>query len=110
MKINRPHTGIKAKIRRQMNHFLIPATLIPTLLIGAIETLYLTQTLYTQSISQVNSDNLRVKSIILDCTINTFNISEALINDNSIKALLIKKYIKIRISRTADPFSFSYNI
>lgn len=94
MKINRPHTGIKAKIRRQMNHFLIPATLIPTLLIGAIETLYLTQTLYTQSISQVNSDNLRVKSIILDCTINTFNISEALINDNSIKALLIKKYIK----------------
>lgn len=95
MKKNIPKTRIKnAKIRRQMNHFLIPATLIPTLLIGAIETVYLAQTLYTQSISQVNSDNLRVKSIILDCTINTYNISEALINNDSIKDLLKKKYIK----------------
>lgn len=69
----------------------IPFLVIPVAFIGLFLTLYFAKALYQQTYSQLESDNLRVKSILLDCTLNIFNMSEDFINDKALLSMLTEK-------------------
>lgn len=87
------HAKLRIKIRKQMYFILIPLIVIPVLFIGTALTSYFVKALYTQTNSQLESDNLRVKSIMVDCIINLFNISSDLINDKSLQRILATDYV-----------------
>jgi two-component system, sensor histidine kinase YesM len=81
----------KIKIKTQMYIIFIPFLVIPVAFIGLFLTLYFAKALYQQTYSQLESDNLRVKSILLDCTLNIFNMSEDFINDKALLSMLTEK-------------------
>ncbi|WOO37741.1 sensor histidine kinase [Anaerocolumna sp. AGMB13020] len=84
-------TKSKVKIKTQMYIIFIPFLVIPVAFIGLFLTLYFAKALYQQTYSQLESDNLRVKSILLDCTLNIFNMSEDFINDKALLSMLTEK-------------------
>lgn len=84
-------TKSKIKIKTQMYIIFIPFLVIPVAFIGLFLTLYFAKALYQQTYSQLESDNLRVKSILLDCTLNIFNMSEDFINDKALLSMLTEK-------------------
>lgn len=63
---------------------LIPVILIPLLFIGSFLSFYAINFLYRQAETQVVSDNLRAKSVLLDATLNFYTISEELFSDRNL--------------------------
>lgn len=88
------HTKLKIKIRKQMYFIFIPSIVIPVLFIGMFLTTYFANALYQQTVSQLESDNLRVKSILLDNVLNIYNISEDLISDKNLKSILSQENVE----------------
>ncbi|WMJ89187.1 sensor histidine kinase [Anaerocolumna sp. MB42-C2] len=86
------HTVIRIKVKKQMYFILIPLIIIPVLFIGIALTSYFVKALYQQTSSQLESDNIRVKSIVVDCVINLFNVSSDLLDDKSLHKLLTTNY------------------
>lgn len=82
----------KNKVQKQMYSIFIPMIVIPIILIGAFLIGYTIKTLYYQSYTQLESDNLRVKSILFDTLLSTYNFSEEIINDSDLKSILTTDY------------------
>ena len=78
------HNGI----RKQLMGIVIFALLVPTLTIGAMLSFILLKTTYQHSEDQMVSDNLRVRSILLDCFLDINIISNDLISDTDLQELL----------------------
>lgn len=83
----------RMKIKKQMYFIFIPLIIIPVLFIGTYLTTFFMKALYKQTSTQLESDNIRVKSIMLDCLINVYNISTDLISDNMLKSILTTTYL-----------------
>ena len=81
-----------SRIQKRMHRMLIPAILIPLLFIGIFLSFYAINFLYRQAETQVVSDNLRAKSVLLDATLNFYTISEELFSDRNLTQLLITDY------------------
>ncbi len=88
----KPHAVLRIKVRKQMYFILIPLIVIPVSFIGIALTSYFVRALYEQTSSQLESDNIRVKSIIVDCVINLFNLSSDLLDDKSLHKILTTSY------------------
>lgn len=88
----KPHAVLRIKVRKQMYFILIPLIVIPVSFIGIALTSYFVKALYEQTSSQLASDNIRVKSIIVDCVINLFNLSSDLLDDKSLHKILTSSY------------------
>lgn len=88
----KPNTVVQIKVRKQMFFILIPLIIIPVSFIGIALTSYFVKALYEQTSSQLESDNIRVKSIIVDCVINLFNVSSDLLDDKTLHKLLTTHY------------------
>lgn len=82
----------KIKIKKQIYLIFIPIIVIPILFVGSFLTSWCLKILYDQSYTQLESDNLRVKSIIFDATLNLYNISEDLISDKTLAQILKNDY------------------
>lgn len=78
------HNGI----RKQIMGIVIFTLLVPTLTIGAMLSFILLKTTYQHSEDQMVSDNLRVRSILLDCFLDINIISNDLISDTDLQELL----------------------
>lgn len=65
---------------------------VPVLVVGIFLVRYSCTTLFNQSIQQIESDNLRVKSILVDCFISTYNIADEIYNDRLLQEHLMGKY------------------
>lgn len=90
--LKNPHAVLQIKVRKQMYFILIPLIIIPVLFIGIALTSYFVKALYGQTSSQLESDNIRVKSIIVDCVINLFNVSSDLLDDKYLHKILTTSY------------------
>lgn len=66
---------------------------LPVLIVGFFLVKYSYSTLYRQSESQIESDNLRVKSILTDCFINISNFSDELLEDRSLQEYLMTQSV-----------------
>ncbi len=78
----------KGKVHKQLYALYFSAVLIPILVIGLFLIINTYNLLLEHYISQVESDNLRVKSIMLDTTINFYNIAETISLDPALLSLL----------------------
>ncbi|MGN1158642.1 MAG: sensor histidine kinase [Lachnospiraceae bacterium] len=78
-----------SKIAREMCLRLTLIVVLPVLIVGLFLVRYSYHTLYSQSASQIESDNLRVKSILTDCFINISNFSDEILEDRSLQAYLM---------------------
>ncbi len=87
-KRNSTREKFRIRIKTQMYIIYIPFLIIPVAFIGIFLTFYFANALYQQTVSQLESDNLRVKSIMLDCALNIYNMSEDLINDKALISML----------------------
>ncbi|MGN1203731.1 MAG: sensor histidine kinase [Lachnospiraceae bacterium] len=91
MKKHTKHNIISSKIAREMFIRLTLIVVLPVTVIGAFLVKYSYDTLYNKSISQISSDNLRVKSLLVDCFISTYNIADELINDENLQEYLAEE-------------------
>ncbi|WP_271712430.1 sensor histidine kinase [Anaeromicropila herbilytica] len=80
------------KIKKQLYIVYIIAAFIPVFVIG-ISLIYTTRNIITkQHVSQVEYDNTRVRSIMLDVTTSISNLSDNLFNDEILKNIISKDY------------------
>lgn len=89
MKINRQLPTTSSKIAKEMCLRLALIVVLPVLIVGIFLVKYSYNALNTQFTSQIESDNLRVKSTLTDCFINIYNLSEEVINDRSLQEYLM---------------------
>lgn len=82
----------KTKVQKQLFSIFFAAILIPVAIIGVILLINMESLLLRHYNNQVESDNLRVKSILFDVTTNIYNISEDLATDTDLRALLSSQY------------------
>lgn len=88
----KPHAVLRIKVKKQMHYILIPLIVIPVLFIGIALTSYFVKALYEQTSSRLESDNIRVKSILIDCVINLYNVSSDLLDDSTLLKILETHY------------------
>lgn len=91
----------KAKVQRQLYTIFFIAFFIPVGLIGIfllMNTLFLLNNHYE---SLVESDNLKVKSIMFDVTTNFCNLSEEIANDQELKRILNTQYSTMEDAKAA---------
>ena len=91
MKTNRQPITTSSKIAREMRLRLTLIVVLPVLIVGIFLIQYSYNALNSQFSNQIESDNLRVKSILTDCFINIYNLSEEIINDRSLQEYLMKQ-------------------
>lgn len=91
MKKERKHQIVSSKIAREMFVRLTLIVVLPVTVIGIFLVKYSYDSLYNKSISQISSDSLRVKSLLVDCFITTYNIADELINDESLQTYLAEE-------------------
>ena len=89
MKKNRQPPTTSSKIAKEMRLRLTLIVVLPVLLVGIFLIQYSYNALNSQFSNQIESDNLRVKSILTDCFINIYNLSEEIINDRSMQDYLM---------------------
>ncbi|MCR5031704.1 MAG: histidine kinase [Lachnospiraceae bacterium] len=75
-------------IRKQILSIVVVALLVPTLTIGAFLSSVLFKSTYESAQDQMWSDNLRVRSLLLDCFLDVNAISDDLISDKVLQDLL----------------------
>ncbi len=79
-------------IRKQMMLIVGVALLVPTLTIGAILSGILLKNTLRHSQDQMWSDNLRVRSLLLDCLLDINSIADDLTSDQALQQLLAKDF------------------
>lgn len=82
----------RLNIQNQIRVAFLFAIAIPISLLCFFTAYQSVNILYKQAYSQLESDNLRIKSIVFDATLNFYNISEDIINDDQLKNILEKNY------------------
>lgn len=82
----------KFKVQRQLTFMYIIAVFIPVIIIGTY-LIYNSRSLLLEHYEQQSiSDNLRVRSLLLDMTADTYNIATTLASDKDLLALLSEDY------------------
>ncbi|WP_349671377.1 sensor histidine kinase [Lacrimispora sp.] len=91
----------KIRVQKQLYLFFFIAIFIPITTVGSY-LIYLTRTqLFDHYSKQTYSDNLRVKSLILDLTENIYNKSQILVSDQNLITLLTTRYSADSESKSA---------
>jgi two-component system sensor histidine kinase YesM len=83
------------KVKKQLYIIYFSALLIPILLIGIFLILNTRNLLLKHYQNQVEADNIRVKSIMFDVTMNVYNISDDLFSDKELQLLLEQRYTSV---------------
>lgn len=91
----------KTKVQKQLYAIFFAAILIPVTVIGILLLLNTQKLLTNHYENQIESDNLRIKSIMFDITTNIYNQSEDLAFDTNLQKLLSTSYASPVESRTA---------
>ncbi len=91
----------RTKVQKQLFFIYFTALLIPILLICLFLLTNTKHLLYKHYESLVESDNLRVKSIMFDVTTNFYNLSEDISSDRQLHTLLETEYASNVESRKA---------
>ena len=91
----------KIKVQKQLYLFFFIAIFIPVTTVGGYLICHTRTQLFDHYSKQTYSDNLRVKSLILDLTGNTYNKSQTLVSDQNLIRLLNTQYPTPDESRTA---------
>lgn len=86
--MNKKHALVKSKIAKEMCLRLALIIVLPVTVIGIFLLRYSQNTLRSQSVNQVTSDNIRVRTLLTDCLINTYNLSDEILNDDALLAYL----------------------
>ena len=82
----------KGKIKYQLYAVYWLAVFVPVLIIGSYLVLNTRSLLYKQDYSNLESDNLRVKSIMLDVTNLIYTVANAMLGDSELQQVIEKKY------------------
>ena len=106
-----------ANIRRQLYSIYIIAVFIPVLLIGTFLIINTGNLLTSYHRDLLESDNLRVKTILFEITTQIYNISEEISFDNNVQSLLTRKYpsadsqVKVinNTSTSLDNYMYNYS-
>lgn len=85
-----------AKVQRQFLLIFLLIVAVPLLAIGLFLLILSKQELKERYLEQIDADNVRVRSIMLDATMNAYNISEQLASDTELLTLLNRDYETIR--------------
>lgn len=83
----------KAKIKKQLYLAYFLAMSFPVLLIGIFLVLNTRSLLYEHYESQIESENLRVKSTLYDISSTLYNISEEVLNESTLMDILTRDYV-----------------
>lgn len=106
-----------ANIRRQLYSIYILAVFIPVLLIGTFLIVNTGNLLTSYHRDLLESDNLRVKTILFEITTQVYNISEEVSFDSNMQSILTRKYpskdaqVKVinSISTALDNYMYNYS-
>lgn len=82
----------KGEIRRQLYLVYFFTGILPILILGIYLVLNTRNMVLNQHSSQVSADNVRVRSIMLDLTINMSNISDDIFSDKQLQGILRGEY------------------
>lgn len=82
----------KSKIQRQLNSIYILAILIPIVVLGTFLLATSSNLLSNYHKDIIESDNLRVKTILFEMTSQIYNISEGIVFDEQLQELLTTDY------------------
>lgn len=82
----------KGKIKYQLYAVYWLAVFVPVFIIGSYLVLNTRNLLYKQDYSNLESDNLRVKSIVLDVTSLIYTVGNTLLGDSDLQQVIGKKY------------------
>lgn len=91
----------KIKVQKQLYLFFFIAIFIPVTTVGGYLIYHTRNQLFDHYSKQTYSDNLRVKSLILDLTGNIYNKSQTLVSDPNLTAILNTRYPSQNDSRSA---------
>ncbi len=91
----------RVKVLKQLYLFFFIAIFIPVTTVGGYLIYHTRNQLFDHYSKQTYSDNLRVKSLILDLTGNIYNKSQTLVSDPDLIALLNTTYPSQNASKTA---------
>lgn len=91
----------KIKVQKQLYLFFFIAIFIPVTTEGYYLIYHTRAQLFDHYAKQAYSDNLRVKSLVLDLSSNIYNKSQELVSDQDLIALLNTQYPSADKSRTA---------
>lgn len=83
---------ITIKIKNQLYSVYLLGILIPITIVGCYLILNTQSLLMKHHSAQINSDNIRVRSIILDVTTSVKNIADEIFTDNQLQELLSTSY------------------
>ena len=91
----------KVRVQKQLYLFFFIAIFIPVTTVGGYLICHTRAQLFDHYSKQTYSDNLRIKSLILDLTGNIYNKSQTLVSDQNLIKLLSTQYSTPDESRTA---------
>lgn len=91
----------KIRVQKQLYLFFFIAIFIPIITVGSYLIYHTRTQLFDHYSRQTYSDNLRVKSLILDLTGNIYNKSQILVSDQNLTALLTTRYNAQNESKSA---------
>lgn len=83
---------ITLKIKNQLYTVYLLGILIPVTIVGCYLILNTRSLLIKHHTAQINSDNIRVRSIILDVTTSVKNIADEVFSDNQLQEILSTTY------------------
>jgi two-component system sensor histidine kinase YesM len=83
---------ITLKIKNQLYTVYLLGILIPVTIVGCYLILNTRSLLIKHHTAQINSDNIRVRSIILDVTTSVKNIADEIFSDNQLQEILSTTY------------------
>lgn len=82
----------KIQIQKQLYVVFFLTVVTVVLLMGSFLTYRAVSVQYQRAYDQLESDNLRARSILFDATLNFYNITEELLSDKTLQAILTKEY------------------
>lgn len=82
----------RLKIRKQLQSIYISAIIVPVLLMGSFLVFTAFRLLHNYHVDMLESDNLRVKTILFEITSQIYNISEEISFDKTLQGILATDY------------------
>lgn len=81
------------KIQKQLYLVFMLAVAVPILALGTFITYQSVRLFYARAYEQLESDNLRAKSVLFDTTLSFYNISEDIVGNSRLKQILQEQYL-----------------